>query len=565
MTPKKTEKEIAEAKILRKEKMAKNFIIKSKEIHRDNDGNPLYDYDESIYVKSAEKLIIICKKHGKFKQSPNSHLSGHGCPKCRDDLNKELQTMTQEEFIKRCNEQHPNLLDYSKCVYINRITPTTFICKQCSNEFTRDPGHMLGDGRGHGCSICNGGVKDTKETFIIKANRTHNNKYKYDLVDYINTFTYVKIICETGHIFEQTPSHHINGNGCPKCAHRGYSFEDFKKQSQKKFGENAFNYSKTNFIDMSTKIILICENNHEFNVKPGIHLKKNSLGGCWECSKIRSRGLRLYTQDYWIELASLIHNNFYNYEKVIYNSSQKNVIIICPKHGEFEQLATSHLGGSGCRSCGFEKIVESKLYKKEDFVKMIEECSKVHSNRYIYTDVFRKDGHLFMEITCDKHGKFNQRYDHHKRGHGCFKCTVLCSKPQLEWLNYLSVSTDYIQHALNDGEYQIPNTIMYADGYEPTTNSIYEFQGDFWHGNPKVFNPDDINPRTGTSYSHLYKKTQNKITKLKELGYNVYEMWESDWDKGKNAVITLQHLWKKAFISNSIRPETHEAGGDAYI
>ena len=520
------------------------FVIRAKEIHRDDAGTPLYDYTKSVYVKSAQKLVITCKIHGDFEQSPNSHLSNHGCKKCANTLIGKKQTTTQTEFIRKCEEKHPNKLDYSKTVYVNLKTPSIFICKTCKSEFTRDPAHMLGEGRGHGCIVCNGGVKDDLPTFIAKAKQTHGNKYKYHLVEYINSLTKVKIECDKGHIFEQTPNHHIGGDGCRKC--RGYyrTTEDFITLSKEKYGEGVFDYSKAVFVDMKTRLTLICKKKHEFNAVPEIHLREDSLGGCIECAKILSKERMSYTQEQWIGLAQIKHNNFYDYTKIVYASSQKNVIIICPKHGEFEQTPAQHLGGAGCRACGIEKCIASKLYTSDDFLKMFDECSAIHSHKYTYTDVYRKDGYLFIEMCCDKHSAFSQRYDHHKRGHGCFKCVVSYSKQQLEWLNYLSVTSEYIQHAQNEGEYQIPTTNMYADGYEPTTNTIYEFQGDFWHGNPAVFKGDDINPRTGTTYASLYEKTQRKISKLKELGYSVYEMWESDWDKGKNAIVALQRVWK---------------------
>jgi len=519
------------------------FIARAKEIHRDDAGSPLYEYIRSEYKKSAQKLIITCKIHGDFKQSPNSHLSNHGCKKCANTLIGKKQTTSHADFIKKCEEKHPNKLDYSKTKYINQKTPAIFICKACNTEFKRDPAHMLGGGRGHGCIVCNGGVKDDLSTFIAKAKATHGDKYNYHLVEYTNSLTKVKIECDKGHIFEQTPNHHIGGDGCRKC--RGYyrNIDDFISLSKEKFGD-LFDYSNAVFVDMKTRLTLICKKGHEFNAVPEIHLREKSLGGCIECAKSLSKERMSYTQEQWIGLASTKHDNYYNYEKVKYISSQENIIIVCPTHGEFEQTPASHLGGAGCRACGVEKCIASKLYTKDDFLKMFEECATIHSNKYIYSDVCRKDGYLFIEMTCEKHGTFCQRYDHHKRGHGCFKCVVSYSKQQLEWLNYLSVTSDYIQHAQNYGEFQIPTTNMYADGYEPTTNSIYEFQGDFWHGNPAVFNGEDINPRTGTSYASLYEKTQRKITKLKELGYNVYEMWESDWEKGKNAVIVLQRVWK---------------------
>ncbi|NCA21531.1 MAG: hypothetical protein EBS86_10395, partial [Crocinitomicaceae bacterium] len=58
-----------------------------------------------------------------------------------------------------------------------------------TTEFTRDPAHMLGEGRGHGCIVCNGGVKDNLSTFITKAKLTHGDKYKYHLVEYVNSLT----------------------------------------------------------------------------------------------------------------------------------------------------------------------------------------------------------------------------------------------------------------------------------------------------------------------------------------------------------------------------------------
>ena len=105
------------------------FITRAKEIHRDDAGSPLYEYTKSVYVKSAQKLIITCKIHGDFEQSPNSHLSNHGCKKCANTLIGKKQTTSHADFIKKCEEKHPNKLDYSKTIYINQ--------KTLIREFTR--------------------------------------------------------------------------------------------------------------------------------------------------------------------------------------------------------------------------------------------------------------------------------------------------------------------------------------------------------------------------------------------------------------------------------------------
>ena len=53
------------------------FVEKAKKIHGDR-----YDYSKSIYRQARKKLDILCRKHGLFRQIPNDHLNGKGCPRC---------------------------------------------------------------------------------------------------------------------------------------------------------------------------------------------------------------------------------------------------------------------------------------------------------------------------------------------------------------------------------------------------------------------------------------------------------------------------------------------------
>ena len=519
------------------------FIERAKLIHKGDDGTPLYDYTKSIFIKSAIKTTIICLKHGDFEQSPNSHISGHGCKKCANALIAKKHTTTQVEFIKRCEEKHPNKLDYSKTIYINQKTPAIFICKTCSTEFTRDPAHMLGEGRSHGCVVCNGGVKDDLPTFIIKANLKHDNKFNYDLVEYVNSLTKIKIKCPDSHIFEQTPSHHLNGDGCRRC--RGYyrTQEDFETESKEIF-PSMFDYSKTKFIDMSTPVILICSRKHEFTTIPTVHFRESSKGGCIECAHIEIALKNAYTQEQWIKLAITKHGGAYLYDKVKYINSQTNVHIICSEHGEFKQTPASHLSGQGCPKCAIKRCAELKLYTEADIEEAFANARIIHNKRYEYLKIFRNKGYLMIELKCPTHGIISQRLNHHLHGHGCIKCTPQYSKQQIEWLQYCSIAHSGIQHAENSGEYRIPETGFLADGFHAETNTVYEYQGDFWHGNPLVFNHSDINPRTGTTYRFLYERTQKKIEKIKSLGYKVIEIWERDWELGKKAISKLQIAWR---------------------
>jgi aromatic ring-cleaving dioxygenase len=120
---------------------------------------------------------------------------------------------------------------------------------------------------------------------------------------------------------------------------------------------------------------------------------------------------------------------------------------------------------------------------------------------------------------------------------------------QIEWLEYIKVFTPDIIHALNNesGEFKIPNSNYSADGYSENKNCIYEYHGDFWHGNISIYNPKDINPCTKTSYEQLYNNTLNKQIFCEKEGFTYKYIWESEWIRGKSAVIILQKKYMQRF------------------
>lgn len=60
--------------------------------------------------------------------------------------------------------------------------------------------------------------RKTKEEFIVYSSSIHGERYNYNLVEYKNNKTKVKIICSVHGLFEQTPNDHIGGHGCRKCS-----------------------------------------------------------------------------------------------------------------------------------------------------------------------------------------------------------------------------------------------------------------------------------------------------------------------------------------------------------
>ncbi|MFW6226147.1 MAG: hypothetical protein ACOC3V_04245 [bacterium] len=59
-------------------KLTNEEFIKRANVIHDN----FYDYSMIDYINTENKIIIICPQHGKFEQTPHSHLNGNGCEKC---------------------------------------------------------------------------------------------------------------------------------------------------------------------------------------------------------------------------------------------------------------------------------------------------------------------------------------------------------------------------------------------------------------------------------------------------------------------------------------------------
>ncbi len=71
---------------------------------------------------------------------------------------------------------------------------------------------------------------------------------------------------------------------------------------------------------------------------------------------------RKLTQEEFINKSIETHGNKYDYSKTIYINAKTKVIIICNKHGEFNQEAFSHISGKGCKKCSIEYISNLQRY-----------------------------------------------------------------------------------------------------------------------------------------------------------------------------------------------------------
>ena len=186
-------------------------------------------------------------------------------------------------------------------------------------------------------------LKYTTEEYIQKVSKIHNNKYDYSLSVYKGMEYEVVIICPEHGEFKQAARSHINGNGCPRCWGRNKTTEEYIEEV-KVVHNNYYDYSQTIYTGSNNKIIVNCPEHGKFEPKAADHLMGR------KCPRCTNRSYK-YTQEEYVQMVGEIHNYKYDYSETIYIDNTKEIIIICPIHGRFKQVAQDHRRGAGCRKC----------------------------------------------------------------------------------------------------------------------------------------------------------------------------------------------------------------------
>ena len=321
--------------------------------------------------------------------------------------------MLRETFISKAKAIHGDKYDYSlvdECVKTHGkvaiICPKHGVFEQEANS------HM----QGRGCEKCSyefRGKKHRKNDFVERAKEIHGNKYDYSKTKYETSHKKVIIICPIHGEFQQLAGQHLKGRGCFKCGReitgkkKKKSQEDFINDAKSIHG-NKFLYDKVNYLDSKIKVIITCPKHGDFLISP-----YNLLAGkgCKKCYYETISERVSLTQEEFVNRCKEIHGGKYDYSKSIYKGKDKKVLIICPIHGEFKQLAGHHMRGHGCphcmRSLGEEEIANILNELKVDYIPQyrISNDNLFCKSKVLKVDFYLPKYGVFIEYNGAQHYK----------------------------------------------------------------------------------------------------------------------------------------------------------------
>ena len=357
------------------------------------DKNIIYDLSKITYNSAKEKVCAICPEHGEFWITPDNLLHGKGCPKCAIEKNRLRCTKGIEKFREEIENKYPNKFDLTQSEYIGTKTKIKVICHE-KDEFGHEHGEFWITPshllNGQGCPKCN--------SFLYKKYIPYLYKQEVELIEYIpshdNKDSKLRLRCiKHNKIFEIDTKQILKQEHlCPECRNE----YNLKKQKENFIAKSCekhnyfYRYDNVNFKDYSTKVSITCPIHGEFWQAPCNHIKGQ---GCPKCANEKRTS---NTKEFTNKLKKLIGDK-YDLTKVEYINAATKVCIICPEHGEFYATPNALLQGKGCPKCA------GKYKTTEDIVN---EFKKINGDRLDYSKVNYEKADKKVCIICPEHGEF---------------------------------------------------------------------------------------------------------------------------------------------------------------
>ena len=222
--------------------------------------------------------------------------------------------LTEQEILERIKKKFPNKFDYSQWNFISYRDKIKLICNDCGHIIETTPAILLASKTKYGCKQCSRNVrKYSNEEIIFKLNNIYGeDRFDYSKFRYTNARQKSILICKKcGCEFDSKIANLLRSRNiveqCPCCYKKSISKDQnsFINEIKTKFGDK-FDYSKVEYKNAKTKIILICNDcGTEFEITPDNLL--NCEIGCPVCAEKSRINKRTHTTEEFIIKSKEIH------------------------------------------------------------------------------------------------------------------------------------------------------------------------------------------------------------------------------------------------------------------
>jgi hypothetical protein len=333
--------------------------------------------------------------------------------------------------------------------------------------------------------------------------------------------------CDKGHEWQSFVYSMTAGNGCPYCAGqkvcKDNSLAVVEPTLAKEWHPTKNGELTPNDVTHGSgkKVWWLCNKKHEWKISIN-NRTKPSRNGCPYCASrkvCKDNSLAILNP----VLAREWHptkNGELTPNDVTYRAN-KSVWWQCKKGHKWQAVINDRTKEQGCPYCSGHRASKENCLATLNPT-LAAEWHHTKNGKLTPRDVTGCSGRKVWWI-CEKGHEWCAYVNGRKHGNGCPYCGIgNISKISQEWLDSLNISAE-------NREVWLGKLSLRVDGFDPETKTVYEFLGDYWHGNPARFKASDINKRNKKTFGQLYEETKARILRLEEKGYKVVFIWESDF------------------------------------
>jgi hypothetical protein len=412
------------------------------------------------------------------------------------DLKNKIYTIFNEAEAKI-------LIDLNE-VYKNNRTSIKFVCKNGHINITN---WLNVNKSGVFCSRCK------EEKFFARIKKLSENEgYKILSDKYTNSKIKLDFICPENHRFSMIWNSFSNGNRCPVCSDRERVTKDKVINKLIKYG---YRFVSGDIKNNRSIFKVICSNGHIWSTSWSKFISGVRCKRC-VCESTR-KNIDEVRVEFNKEGYKLLSNK--------YNGSDIKLDFECT-NGHIGKISWNKFQqGKRCAECyGNKKLTLD--YVKRQFEK----------EGYIFLSSTYENNDIPLDFICDNGHKSKMPWSDFQSGRRCYKCSTSVSKRSQEWLDSVGIPEEFREYKL-----KYKSRGFSVDGFSFPAE-VYEFLGDYWHGNLNKFDPDGINSRVKKTFKQLNEETFNRLNLLSDK-YKVFYIWESDWLKGGKCQKFSKHSW----------------------